>query len=150
MKNTKIVALILATLLLLPLCACGKKACNSENTNAALSSELTAVLKDMHESYFPQTAGSSLTAARLAAQLADLFAKYNPKPEEIKSTVKAYYDTLDAEGKELFAQQINDIAGSFNTISDENALTVLEDAGYTPQSYPWSDEIGTLFESLAI
>ncbi len=98
-----------------------------------------ARLEEAHGSYFPGTAGSSLSASAQAAKLADFFAESGMSPEEARALADAYLASLPADEAELMRMQLDGIAGAFGYLTDVGGQLLLASCGYEAQSYPWED-----------
>ena len=101
--------------------------------------QMEELLRALHESYFPGTAGSSLSAAARAAELADFFAAGLVEPDDVFKAVNAYGVQLPAEEKDLFDLQLNGVVAMFGTLTAEGGERILQDCGYSPSHYPWSE-----------
>ena len=101
---------------------------------------LRALLEDVRGRYFPGTAGSSLSAAACAAELADYFQESGVDPDEVDRVVQDYLGSLSAEDAELFAQQLDGVVSAFSSLTGENGAGLLEDCGYAAEHFPWKDE----------
>ncbi len=116
--------------------------------NAALGA-LTALLSDVAESYQPATAGSSLTAARLAGALLDWYAQERPDAASISGAAEAFRAGLDADAAALFSEQLSAVYDAARALTGDNAEDYLESAGYTPTAFPWAQsDIEALFAAL--
>ena len=102
--------------------------------------ELRALLEDVRGRYFPGTAGSSLSAAACAAELADYFQESGVDPNEVDRVVQDCLGSLSAEDAELFAQQLDGVVSAFSSLTGENGAGLLEDCGYAAEHFPWNDE----------
>ena len=101
---------------------------------------LRALLEDVRGRYFPGTAGSSLSAAACAAELADYFQESGVDPDEVDRVVQDCLGSLSAEDAELFAQQLDGVVSAFSSLTGENGAGLLEDCGYAAEHFPWKDE----------
>ena len=101
---------------------------------------LRALLEDVRGRYFPGTAGSSLSAAACAAELADYFQESGVGPDEVDRVVQDCLGSLSAEDAELFAQQLDGVVSAFSSLTGENGAGLLEDCGYAAEHFPWKDE----------
>ena len=102
--------------------------------------ELRALLEDVRGRYFPGTAGSSLSAAACAAELADFFLESGVGPDEVDRVAQDCLGALSAEDAELFAQQLDGVVSAFSSLTGENGAGLLEDCGYAAEHFPWNDE----------
>lgn len=101
--------------------------------------ELTSLLAQLHESYFPGTAGSSLSAAANAAALADFFFESGAEPDAVYDAATAYLNALPAEEKDLFDLQRQGVVSAFGYLTDEGGEGLLSDCGYAAAHYPWNE-----------
>ena len=102
--------------------------------------ELRALLEGVRGRFFPGTAGSSLSAAACAAELADYFQESGVGPDEVDRVVQDCLGSLSAEDAELFAQQLDGVVSAFSSLTGENGAGLLEDCGYAAEHFPWKDE----------
>ncbi len=114
-----------------------------------VDSELTAILQDISDNYHPATAGSSLTAARLAGQILDWYASSSKDPGEVVTTASAFSDSLDSEKAALFGEQLDAVYDSATYVCSDSGWDLLDDAGYKPRHWPWdSAEMETVFAAI--
>ena len=102
--------------------------------------ELRALLEGVRGRFFPGTAGSSLSAAACAAELADFFLESGFGPDEVDRVAQDCLGALSAEDAELFAQQLDGVVSAFSSLTGENGAGLLEDCGYAAEHFPWDDE----------
>ncbi len=102
--------------------------------------ELGALLEAIRGRYYPGTAGSSLSAAACAAELADCFFESRLSPDEVDRITTAYRAALPQEDAELFEQQLNGVVSAFSSLTAENGAGLLSDCGYEAAHFPWEDE----------
>ena len=107
---------------------------------AGENEELAALLDALHGGYFPGTAGSSLTAAARAAELADFFTESGVTPNEVDTCVRGYTSALSQEDAQLFELQLNGAVSAFSYLTAEGGEGVLSDCGYEARHFPWDDE----------
>ena len=101
---------------------------------------LAALLEGIRTSVFPGTAGSSLTAAAHAAQMADFFAENGVSPDEADAAARAYIASLSEDDAQLFEMQLDSVLGAFSNLTGENGEGLLEDCGYESAYFPWDGE----------
>ena len=101
--------------------------------------ELRALLEGVRGRYFPGTAGSSLSAAACAAELADFFLESGVSPDEVDRVAQDCLGALSAEDAELFARQLDGVVSAFSSLTGENGAGLLEDCGYAAEHFPWDD-----------
>ena len=111
----------------------------SETANANAAA-LTALFDGVRESVFPGTAGSSLTAAAHAAEMADFFAASGVSPDEVDRAARNYIASLSGDDVQLYEMQLDAVVGAFSNLTAENGAGLLEDCGYESSYYPWSEE----------
>jgi len=150
----KIIVLLLALAMVLSFTACGKKTGPAEETatpakdaatvkaeeESAFSAEFTDKLYAIQQNYHMGTAGSSLKAATLAAEIMDIFTEHKPSAELIKNCVKEFTETLSGEALTEYPEQIDGVIGASEQINGENGKALLDDCGYTGNGYPWDAE----------
>lgn len=109
---------------------------SDEESAAALAS----LLEGIHTGVFPGTAGSSLSAAGRAAELADYFEESGVDPDEVDRAVQAYHATLTDEDARLFELQLDSVVGAYSALTAEGGEGLLADCGYESARFPWSRE----------
>ncbi len=115
----------------------------------ALTGELCAQLERMRGVYFPGTAGSSLSSAACAAEMADFFFQSGLSPEEAARAAQSCRASLSGEEAQLFEQQLEGLVGAFGALTGEGGRGLLEDCGYESSSFPWDDEnVRNCFDAL--
>ena len=105
----------------------------------AQRAELNALLDALRGRYFPGTAGSSLSAAACAAELADFFAESGIAPDEVDACVRDFLAALPDEDRELFELQLDGAVSAFSSLTGENGAGLLGDCGYAARHFPWDD-----------
>lgn len=111
-----------------------------EEAGSEATAELGELLDTVKGRYFPGTAGSSLSAAACAAELADFFAETGMDPDTADRAVRDYIAFLPQEDARLFEQQLDGIVGAFSALTGENGEGLLNDCGYAARFFPWSEE----------
>lgn len=175
-KHRNSIAAIALCLLLSALCACAPVAAQTEPAAATAEATaptaaqdgaageaaseareaLTAILTDISENYHPGTAGCSLTSARLAGQLLDWYDAFRPAAEDIAAGMKDFLAGMDGVSAATFvAEQLPGVYASVSEVLGETGKDLLESAGYTPTSFPWSAEdakaaFSALFDGLGL
>ena len=127
--------LILAVGLILMLALRGGEAEHPDSVSPAL----TARLDQLRDGVQPGTAGSSLKAASVAAELLDWAEDPIPR-ENIEATVAAWLEAQSAEARERLPEQIDALRYSVKelTTAYEDAAGLLSDAGLEGRG-PWSE-----------
>ena len=111
--------------------------------------ELTAMLDAIRARVFPGTAGSSLSAAACAAELADFFVDSAMSPDTVDRVVQTYLAALSEEDAQLAEMQLDSVVGAFSSLTGENGSGLLEDCGYESAHFPWSgDNVRDCFVAL--
>lgn len=111
---------------------------------------LQDALRNLTESYFPGSSGSSLTGAACAAALADLFTEEHPSAEAVEQEVLRFGSALSAEDQVKFAAQLMGVKRCFDSLA-QNGIGILEDAGAVAAHYPWDNAtVSTLFAAMAL
>ncbi len=117
--------------------------------SAAPADTLEAILGDFNESYYPGTAGSSLSAVVIAGRLMDWEARSHPSSEDIAAATAAVCATLDEEDAALLAGRMDGVYYAALALLGGTAEDVLDSAGYDAHAFPWSaDDMRTLFGAL--
>ena len=106
--------------------------------DAALLELLGAIRDRMH----PGTAGASLRAAALAAELLDWAAESTLSPGGVQLSLDTYLGALDEGARAEFLQQLEAVHSSCTLLLDAGtqAEELLGDAGVTPRHSPWPQE----------
>lgn len=118
------------TLFALLLAGCGTAAEKPETTGENPDRDrLITILDDIGQNLHPGTAGSSLTAIRITADLVSWAASTQMTKSEAASTVGDWLKGQSPEIKEAFQEQISSIASSFADIAKDGAKDALESAG---------------------
>lgn len=117
--------------------------------DADFAPQFQSLLMELHQGYFPGTAGSSLNAARFAAALADLFTEQQPTAETLTENLALYASTLDADEQVNLAAQLLGVRSAYENLRDYG-VDVLADAGATAAHYPWNTEtMNALFTAMS-
>lgn len=158
-------SLILALCLIL-LCGCGAKAPAlpekqfetpapaSEETAAARpgpaeAPELAQLLTEIRERMHPGTAGSSLTAQQLAAQLLDWSMQTDMDEAQIRAAVDEFLKPLGHLERTEFALQMASVSGAVDLLLGENSEALMDDIGGTEGTlWPWADAPAEKLEAL--
>lgn len=112
----------------------------TDANEAERAAALEALLEDVRTSVFPGTAGSSLTAAAHAAQMADFFAAADVGADEVDAAARAYIASLSDEDAQLFEMQLDAVVSAFSNLRGENGAGLLSDCGYESTDFPWDGE----------
>lgn len=110
--------------------------------------ELTAVLDRIREEARVGVAGSSLTAAQLAAALLDWGMETPLTEEEIQDTAQSWYAGLESPDQEEFQMQLSGVDGAVKQLLEANGADLLDSAGCTESAYPWNDAARTAAEAV--
>ena len=117
--------------------------------DADFAPQFQSLLMELHESYFPGSAGSSLNGARYAAALADLFTEQQPTAETVAENLALYAFTMSADDQVNFAAQLLGVKSSYESLRDYG-VDILADAGATAAHYPWNTEtMDALFTAMS-
>ncbi len=160
-----LVLLILAVLLL---CACGTSpapqapAASPEASPApetpetvsapsAGTAELSALLGELRENVSIATAGSSLRAAAMAARLLDWAEGAQLTDAEILAALTPWLGPLDDGVPADYLEQLGAVDGAIRNLEEldeEQARSLLSDAGCEGCGYPWSEHAQALAERI--
>lgn len=141
--------LLFSAVLLLSLVACSPAQTDPE-PEAQPDEALTTLLTQISKDYHPGSAGCSLVAASLTGQILDWYAQTGEDAAAIATVTAAdYYAQLNPEQALEFERQL----GGMYTISEQllgdMGASLIETAGYEPESYPWEDaDNQALFDAL--
>ena len=96
----------------------------------------------------PGSAGSSLRAARCAAQLLDWGMETALTDDEIYSAMGSWLDTLSDEDFMLFRESFYAVYDASYNLRGESAEGLLSDAGVEASAYPWNERAFRAMEML--
>lgn len=120
-----IILLLFAMLLGLNGCAFLGK----ERTEEEDRARLTEILNDLAENYHPATAGNTLTAARITADLLTWAATTKMDKKEAVQVVAEWLKVQSPEIKAAFQQKMDSIAGTYSQVLKDGAAGLMDSAG---------------------
>lgn len=123
----KAMAFVLAAALVLSLTGCGMLIRESDPVKER--EKLISILNDISANMHPATAGSSLTAARLAADLIGWAATTSMDKKEAAGIVMDWLKEQTPEIRDAFREKINSVSSAFEQIVRDGAAGLLESAG---------------------
>lgn len=123
----KFTALLLAVLMVLSLSGCSFLA--KERTAQEDREALIRILDDLSANMHPGTAGSSLTSARLAADLIGWATTTKMDKSEAAAIVMEWLKEQSPEIRAAFREKINSVADTYGTIIRDSAADLLKAAG---------------------
>ena len=160
MKKT--VAIIMAALLLVSLCACGREVeVVAQETPAAQPSAtevpavlpaatpadntaelqaLNALLTDITDSVRPGSSGCSLRSVICGAKLLDWCSSTTMTADQLTAAVVEWRSGQEEDVQSLFAESLLSVSDACYALSLDNADELLDTAGCTDAGYPWSDQ----------
>lgn len=100
---------------------------------------LNAVLDSITVDVQSGTAGSSLKAARCAAQLLDWGSVTALSDDEIYSAVGTWLQQQDDQRLMMFLENILVVYDASYDLRGENAQSLMDTAGITSSAYPWNE-----------
>lgn len=133
----------LATLLYEPMQ--GEEPGDEEEKSASdpLADALTAISEECE----PGASGNSLTAAKCAAELMDVFTEEDYREGTLKAVVNDFLSGLDEDAAADFAEQFADVADAAEELCSDDGESLLEDCGYESDNFPWDwDAMETNFD----
>ena len=112
--------------------------------------DLTALLDRFREDVTIGTAGSSLRAVAAAADLLDWAAACSLSPEEIATAYEDWYPHQNPDRPAAFEEQLSavDYAVQLLLHGGEEAVSLLNDAGYEDCGYPWDEHAASVADAL--
>ena len=114
-----------------------------------LAAQLCEQFDTLRGTCFPGTAGSSLSSAACAAEMADFFFTSGISPDAVDRIVRSYQASLSQEEAQLFESQLDLVVGAFDRLTGEGGQGLLEDCGYESSGFPWdSENVRACFEAL--
>lgn len=127
MNMRRITALVLCAVLLLSLTACGSMA--KPRTDDEERAQLRAILDDVAKNLHPATAGSSLTAARMTADLVTWAATTKMDKKEAAGIVAEWLKEQAPEIRAAFQERLANISSTYGQIVKDGAAGLMESAG---------------------
>ena len=127
MHIRKMTALLLLAAMLLGLAGCSFP--GSGTVDASEKEELMRILDELSENLHLGTAGSSLTSARLAAELIVWASTTTMDKKEAASIVAEWLQKQSPEIQKAFQEQIASVSESYGKIIKDGAADLLEAAG---------------------
>ena len=110
------------------------------DTADGLAGQLCEQFDALRAVCFPGTAGSSLSSAACAAEMADFFFASGIDPDAVDRIARSYQAALSREDAQLFESQLDLVVSAFSHLTGEGGEGLLEDCGYESSSYPWDAE----------
>ncbi|MBR0207785.1 MAG: hypothetical protein IJQ43_02665 [Oscillospiraceae bacterium] len=105
-----------------------------------LAAQLCEQFDALRAACFPGTAGSSLSSAACAAEMADFFSASGIGPDSVERILRSYCAALSQEDAQLFETQLELVAGAFGRLTEEGGEGLLSDCGYESSTWPWDGE----------
>lgn len=127
MHIRKMTALLLLAAMLLGLAGCSFP--GSGTVDASEKEELMRILDELSENLHLGTAGSSLTSARLAAELILWASTTTMDKKEAAAIVAEWLQEQTPEIQKAFQEQIASVSESYGQIIKDGAADLLEAAG---------------------
>lgn len=127
MHIRKLTALLLVAAMLLGLAGCSFP--GSGTVDASEKEELMRILDDLSENLHLGTAGSSLTSAKLAAELIVWASNTTMDKKEAAAIVAEWLQKQTPEIQKAFQEQIASVSESYGQIIRDGAADLLEAAG---------------------
>lgn len=127
MHIRKLTALLLLAAMLLGLAGCSFP--GSGTVDASEKEELMRILDDLSENLHLGTAGSSLTSAKLAAELIVWASNTTMDKKEAAAIVAEWLQKQTPEIQKAFQEQIASVSESYGQIIRDGAADLLEAAG---------------------
>ena len=124
-------------------------ASSSEITISDVDAGLSVVLTEIKDMVHPGEAGASLKSAQAAADALDFALGTDLNADMIAAMTYAYYDSLHEAAADEFPEQLQLLDDTLNTLRTAEGESLLEDAGISDSSYPWTDEAFERAEAIA-
>lgn len=102
--------------------------------------DLSVILTEIQTNIEIGTAGSSLKATIVAADVLDFTMSTDISEEYLEEQTAKYMEGLSEEDRINFPDQMVMAGEAIHTLKDGDGEALLEDAGVTESSYPWNDE----------
>ena len=102
--------------------------------------DLSVILTEIQTDVEVGTAGSSLKAAIVAADVLDFTMATDISTEYLETQTAQYMNGLSEEDRAEFPDQMVILGETIHTLKDGDAQSLLDDAGVTESSYPWNEE----------
>lgn len=111
-----------------------------ENNISEIDEGLRVVLAQIRDTVHPGEAGASLKSAQAAADALDFALGTELDAETIKIMTQTYHESLHETAADAFPEQLQAVDEIISELQSEEGESLLEDAGITDSSYPWTDE----------
>lgn len=123
----KLTAVCLLLTLLVSLTACGMTV--KEKSSDADRQKLQAILNDLSNNLHPGTAGSSLTAAQLTAELLAWAATTKMDKKEAAGIVAEWLKEQSPEIQAAFQEKMQSVSNTYGQVLKDGAADLMESAG---------------------
>ena len=102
--------------------------------------DLSVILTEIQTDVEIGTAGSTLKATIVAADVLDFTMATDISTEYLETQTAQYMNGLSEEDRAEFPDQMVILGETIHTLKDGDAQSLLDDAGVTESSYPWNEE----------
>lgn len=140
----RILSMLLAVILLFAACSTTNDPAVALNERAALVDILTLIDEQMQ----PGTAGSSLTAAYLAATLMDWSCSTSLEEPAITEVTQEVISHSDPNAPASFTEKLQSVYNAYESLMTEQDASILADCGYSGNGYPWSESDMTALHTI--
>jgi hypothetical protein len=110
--------------------------------------DLSVILTEIQTDVEIGTAGSSLKATIVAADVLDFTMSTDISEEHLEEQTAQYMEGLSEEDRTNFPDQMVMLGETIHTLKDGDAQSLLDDAGVTESAYPWNDEAYTKADAI--
>lgn len=110
--------------------------------------DLSVILTEIQTDVEVGTAGSSLKATIVAADVLDFTMSTDISEEHLEEQTAQYMEGLSEEDRTNFPDQMVMLGETIHTLKDGDAQSLLNDAGVTESAYPWNDEAYTKADAI--
>jgi len=123
-------------------------ATEGEGVTMPVDAELTALLLSIRDDYRPGTAGSSLTAIRLAAEIMDWYGTAGSVNVAVETMMALGDPGADVAGN-AYADKLEAVYSSAVNLWGHYGQMALSDCGYTPSCFPYEmSDVREVFDAL--
>lgn len=124
----------------------------AEATTAAADKKdienMKTVLKEIKEDVRVGTAGSSMNAVKVAADMLNWGVETKLSDETVQAEVKNWYASLSQDDKDDFNEEFKSVYSVYKQLIGPNAENIIKSVDYDIKGYPWSTEPVPAIESI--
>lgn len=142
----RMISLLLAVLLCLGGCSKTDAATTEPTDTSAEQAALAELLTEIDNTVFPGTAGSSLNAACMAANLLDWSRSTTLDEDTIAAVTMTAMETARKDDPASFAEKMQSVYTAYEQLMSPAGEEILSSCGYTGSGSPWMEEDAAAFK----